>query len=173
LFCFNERVIHVLFYIVTIQDLIKDYNELRVGLQTLIHELDCHYSGEYEAKTGDNFANAMYNFRDRAIERFDQMEVRYTSMDIAYKDVVSYFGEDPSNMKPDEFFGIFQTFSSSWKKAKSDIEKQKKKQEQAAKAKEFQEQRKARLNKRLEINDGIAITKCHIELFKLLIIFQF
>lgn len=134
--------------------MIKDYNEIRVGLQTLIHELNCHYSDEYEAEPGDNFANTMYSFRDRAIEKFDQLEVRYTSMDVAYKDVVSYFGEDPSNMKPDEFFGIFQTFSSSWKKAKSDIEKQKKKQEQAEKAKEFQEQRKARLNKRLEINDG-------------------
>lgn len=139
---------------VTIQDLIKDYNELRVGLQTLIHELDCHYSNEYEAIPGDNFATVMYNFRDRAIEKFDQLEVRYTSMDVAYKDVVSYFGEDASDMKPDEFFGIFQTFTSSWNKAKSDIEIQRKKKEQAEKSKEFQAQRKARLNNRLDIKDG-------------------
>lgn len=140
--------------IVTIQDLIKDYNELRVGLQTLIHELDCHYSNDYEAAPGDNFASVMYKFRDRAIEKFDQLEVRYTSMDVAYKDVVSYFGEDPSDMKPDEFFGIFQTFTSSWSKAKSDLEMQKKKKEQAEKTKEFQAQRKARLNNRLDIKDG-------------------
>lgn len=138
----------------TIQDLIKDYNELRVGLQTLIHELDCHYSNDYEAAPGDNFASVMYKFRDRAIEKFDQLEVRYTSMDVAYKDVVSYFGEDPSDMKPDEFFGIFQTFTSSWNKAKSDIEMQKKKKEQAEKSKEFQAQRKARFNNRLDIKDG-------------------
>lgn len=141
-------------FIVTIQDLIKDYNELRVGLQTLIHELDCHYSGDYVAEPNDNYAKVMYEFRDRAIERFDQLEVRYTSMDVAYKDVVTYFGEDPSDMKPDEFFGIFQTFTSSWSKAKSDIELQRKRKEQAAKSKEYQEQRKARLNKRLNINDG-------------------
>jgi hypothetical protein len=139
---------------VTIQDLIKDYNELRVGLQTLIHELDYHYGSEYEAVEDDNYANYMYKFRDRAIEKFDQIEVRYTSMDVAYKDVVSYFGEDPGDMKPDEFFGIFQTFTSSWSKAKSDIEGQKKKLEQAEKAKEFQEQRKARLKARLDMNDG-------------------
>ncbi|OAD02335.1 hypothetical protein MUCCIDRAFT_145229 [Mucor lusitanicus CBS 277.49] len=95
----------------------------------------------------------MYKFRDRAIEKFDQLEVRYTSMDVAYKDVVSYFGEDPSDMKPDEFFGIFQTFTSSWNKAKSDLEMQKKKKEQAEKTKEFQAQRKARLNNRLDIKD--------------------
>ena len=75
-------------------------------------------------------------------------------MDVAYKDVVSYFGEDPSDMKPDEFFGIFQTFTSSWSKAKSDLEMQKKKREQAEKTKEFQAQRKARLNNRLDIKDG-------------------
>lgn len=116
--------------------------------------MDCHYGPEYEAAPGDNYANTMYQFRDHAIEKFDQLEVRYTSMDVAYKDVVSYFGEDPSDMKPDEFFGIFQTFTSSWSKAKSDIIMQKKKQEQAEKAKEYQEQRKARLKARLEINDG-------------------
>ncbi|OBZ82725.1 Formin-A, partial [Choanephora cucurbitarum] len=138
---------------VTIQDLIKDYNELRVGLQTLIHELDCHYSGDYVAEQGDNFAAVMYNFRDRAIERFDQLEVRYTSMDVAYKDVVSYFGEDASEMKPDEFFGIFQTFTSSWTKAKSDLVLLKRKEEQAEKTKQFQEQRKARLNKRLDMSE--------------------
>ncbi|KAF1806704.1 hypothetical protein FB192DRAFT_1271756 [Mucor lusitanicus] len=132
----------------------RDYNELRVGLQTLIHELDCHYSNDYEAAPGDNFASVMYKFRDRAIEKFDQLEVRYTSMDVAYKDVVSYFGEDPSDMKPDEFFGIFQTFTSSWNKAKSDLEMQKKKKEQAEKTKEFQAQRKARLNNRLDIKDA-------------------
>jgi hypothetical protein len=125
-----------------------------VGLQTLIHELDCHYSNDYVAEPNDNYAKVMYEFRDRAIERFDQLEVRYTSMDVAYKDVVTYFGEDPGDMKPDEFFGIFQTFTSSWSKAKSDIELQQKRKEQAEKSKEYQEQRKARLNKRLHINDG-------------------
>lgn len=143
--------------VVTIQDLIKDYNELRVGLQTLIHELDYHYGSDYEPIQGDNYAQSMYKFRDRAIEKFDQIEVRYTSMDVAYKDVVSYFGEDPADMKPDEFFGIFQTFNSSWTKAKSDIEGQKKKAEQAEKAKEFQEQRKARLQARLDLKEGKVI----------------
>lgn len=103
----------------------------------------------------------MYEFRDRAIERFDQLEVRYTSMDVAYKDVVTYFGEDPGDMKPDEFFGIFQTFTSSWNKAKTDIELQRKRKEQAEKSKEYREQRKARLNKRLNINDGELKLSCY------------
>jgi hypothetical protein len=121
--------------LVTIQDLIKDYNELRVGLQTLIHELKYDHFEEEEKVN-------MIEFRDKAMERFDQLEIRYTSMDIAYKDVVSYFGENPGDMKPDEFFGIFSTFMSSWQKAKSDIEHEKKKKAQLEKQKEYQEQRK-------------------------------
>jgi hypothetical protein len=159
---------HLLFSPVTIQDLIKDYNELRVGLQTLIHELDCHYGPDYEPPTGDHFSSTMYSFRDRAIEKFDQLEVRYTSMDIAYKDVVSFFGEDPSDMKPDEFFGIFQTFISSWQKAKSDLEKEKKKQDQLDKAREYQEQRKARLKTRIDEGNSVYRMK-YVDVLKLVL----
>ncbi|KAI8100130.1 uncharacterized protein BX664DRAFT_355473 [Halteromyces radiatus] len=130
---------------VTIQDLVKDYNELRVGLQQIIHELDRHYGDDYVAPEGDKFASIMSDFRDTAVEKFDQLEVRYTSMDVAYKDVVTYFGENPSDMKPDEFFSIFKTFTSSWERAKSDLEAIRRKQEQAEKAKKYEEQRKERL----------------------------
>lgn len=38
---------------------------------------------------------------------YDQLQVRYASMDAACKDVLLYFGEDPSNIKPDEFFSMY------------------------------------------------------------------
>jgi cytokinesis protein len=99
---------------VTLQDMVKDYNEIRSGLQKLLQELDNHYGDDYEAPDGDNFAKTMYAFRNDAIDKFEQLEVRYTSMDVAYKDVVTFYGENPDQMKPDEFFGIFKTFTSSW-----------------------------------------------------------
>lgn len=106
---------HVTFFFsVTLQDLVKEYNEIRVGLQKLIQELDNHYEEGYEAPEGDNYAQVMKKFRDDAIEKFEELEVRYTSMDVAYRDVVTYFGENPDQMKPDEFFSIFKTFTSSW-----------------------------------------------------------
>ena len=98
----------------TIQDLIKDYNELRVGLQKLMHEIERYEKDEEEPIAHDRLLEVMNNFRDSAIEKFDQLEVRYTFMDVAYKDVVTYFGENPRDMKPDEFFGVFKTFTSSW-----------------------------------------------------------
>lgn len=94
--------------------MVKDYNEIRVGLQKLIEELENHYDEDFEAPDGDNYAQVMRNFRNEAIEKFEELEVRYTSMDVAYRDVVSYYGENPDQMKPDEFFGIFKTFTSSW-----------------------------------------------------------
>lgn len=104
--------------LVTLQDMVKDYNEIRVGLQKLIQELDNHYpeneNDEDATEEGDNYAQVMRNFRNEAIEKFEELEVRYTSMDVAYRDVVSYYGENPDQMKPDEFFGIFKTFTSSW-----------------------------------------------------------
>lgn len=101
--------------LVTLQDLIKEYNELRSGLQQLNQELTTHYDEEtYVANTGDNFAKIMHQFCRDAIEKFNELEIRYTSMDVAYKDAVTFFGENPSEMKPDEFFAIFRTFMSSW-----------------------------------------------------------
>jgi cytokinesis protein len=101
--------------LVTLQDLIKEYNELRSGLQQLTQELATHYDEEtYVANPGDNFASTMHKFCRHAIDKFDDLEIRYTSMDVAYKDAVTFFGENPSEMKPDEFFAIFRTFMSSW-----------------------------------------------------------
>ncbi|KAG1310055.1 hypothetical protein G6F64_004841 [Rhizopus arrhizus] len=129
----------------TLQDLVKEYNEIRVGLQKLIQELDNHYEEDYEAPEGDNYADMMKKFRDEAIEKFEELEVRYTSMDVAYRDVVTYFGENPDQMKPDEFFSIFKTFTSSWERAMSDNVTAKKKVELREKARLIEEARKEKM----------------------------
>jgi cytokinesis protein len=106
--------------------MVKEYNEIRADLQKLIQELDNHYpevdeeeedsdeENESSLAVVDNYAQVMRNFRNEAIEKFEELESRYTSMDVAYRDVVGYFGENPDQMKPDEFFSIFKTFTSSW-----------------------------------------------------------
>lgn len=130
---------------VTLQDMVKDYNEIRVGLQKLIEELENHYDEDFEAPDGDNYAQVMRNFRNEAIEKFEELEVRYTSMDVAYRDVVSYYGENPDQMKPDEFFGIFKTFTSSWERAMSDNVTARKKLENIEKARKADEIRREKI----------------------------
>ncbi|ORZ12691.1 hypothetical protein BCR42DRAFT_467822 [Absidia repens] len=130
---------------VTLQDMVKDYNEIRSGLQKLIQELDNHYGDTYEAPDGDDFAKTMYDFRNDAIDKFEQLEVRYTNMDVAYKDVVTFYGENPDQMKPDEFFGIFKTFTSSWERAMGDNKSARQKLEKMERQRRLDEERKDRL----------------------------
>jgi cytokinesis protein len=101
-------------WLVTLSDLIKEYNELRSGLQVLLEEIERHQSDEREPVPDDQYYKFVSQFQEEAVPKFDELEVRYTAMDIAYKDVVTFFGENASEMKPDEFFGIFKTFTSSW-----------------------------------------------------------
>lgn len=135
---------------VTLQDMVKDYNEIRLGLQKLIEELENHYpedqdSQEDESSEIDNYCQIMRSFRNDAIEKFEELEVRYTSMDVAYRDVVTYFGENPDQMKPDEFFGIFKTFTSSWERAMTDNVSARKKLENMEKARRAEEERRERI----------------------------
>ncbi|KAI8337692.1 hypothetical protein BC941DRAFT_352320 [Chlamydoabsidia padenii] len=130
---------------VTLQDMVKDYNEIRSGLQKLLQELDNHYGDDYEAPEGDEFAKTMYAFRNDAIDKFEQLEVRYTSMDVAYKDVVTFYGENPDQMKPDEFFGIFKTFTSSWERAMGDNKSARQKLEKMERVRKMDEERKERI----------------------------
>ncbi|ORZ05858.1 hypothetical protein BCR42DRAFT_427913 [Absidia repens] len=130
---------------VTLQDMVKDYNEIRSGLQKLLQELENHYGDGYVAPEGDNFAKTMVDFRNNAIDKFEQLEVRYTSMDVAYKDVVSFYGENPNQMKPDEFFGIFKTFTSSWERAMGDNKSARQKLENMERVRRQEEERKERI----------------------------
>jgi len=57
-------------------------------------------------------------------------------MEVAYKDVVSFYGEDPTSTKPDDFFGIFKLFLASFEHARNDNKVQ---QERAAQKKKKEE----------------------------------
>ncbi|KAG2183787.1 hypothetical protein INT43_006798 [Umbelopsis isabellina] len=138
---------------VTLSDLIKEYNELRSGLQLIIDET------KRENATDDRYHQFSEDFQKDAVPKFDELEVRYTSMDVAYKDVVTFFGENPKEMKPDEFFAIFKTFTSSWEKAMGDNVNAKKKLEQMEKVRQAEQERKERIaerknNKGIDISEG-------------------
>jgi len=143
---------------VTLSDLIKEYNELRSGLQVILEEIERHQSGERDPVPDDQYYKFVSQFQEEAVPKFDELEVRYTAMDIAYKDVVTFFGENASEMKPDEFFGIFKTFTSSWEKAMSDNVNAKKKLEQIEKARQIEKERKERISERKKTK-GIDISE--------------
>ncbi|ORZ21263.1 hypothetical protein BCR42DRAFT_434175 [Absidia repens] len=93
---------------------------------------------------GDKFEPVMSSFRHMAVEKFDQLEERYTSMNVAYNNVVSCFGENPDDMKRYELFSIFKTFTSSWEVRSNVILKEFAKSRHKL-ARRYEEQRQQRI----------------------------
>ncbi|KAL9545835.1 hypothetical protein PS6_007998 [Mucor atramentarius] len=73
-----------------------------------------NFQGGAIENDNDVFSEKTSDFYKNAMIQFDQLLVRYTSMDVAYKDVFLYFGEKAKDMKPDGFFSIFVKFMSDW-----------------------------------------------------------
>lgn len=91
----------------------NEYRMMGTKLYDLSVELQKHYT-DVELEKNDKFPEIMKEFVVKSKEKFEELRIKYTSMEVAYKDVLSYFGEDQNNTKPDEFFGIFKTFITSF-----------------------------------------------------------
>lgn len=77
-------------------------------------ELDLHYRNGLKTCPDDRFSEVMMPFIEHAEMRVSLAETAMNEMSEAYKACVKFYGEDPAIMKPDEFFGIFKTFMSSF-----------------------------------------------------------
>ncbi|CAG8599928.1 3863_t:CDS:10 [Ambispora gerdemannii] len=102
------------------QELTAEYRQMGTKLNDLALELKKHFDDDVQLEEGDRFPDVMRSFVQKSLEKFEELQVKYTSMEVAYKDVVAYYGEDPNSTKPDEFFGVFKTFVASFERAKND-----------------------------------------------------
>ncbi|CAG8584202.1 10129_t:CDS:10 [Ambispora leptoticha] len=102
------------------QEVTAEYRQMGTKLNDLALELEKHFGEGVELEEGDRFPEIMRSFVHKSLKKFEELQVKYTSMEVAYKDVVAYYGEDPSSTKPDEFFGIFKTFVASFERARND-----------------------------------------------------
>jgi cytokinesis protein len=100
-------------------ELQSEFNSVKDGLKEIRAELETHYR---DAETGeglktcpdDRFYEVMQPFIEDAERRFEEVQEAMAEMSDSYKDCVKFYGENPAIMKPDEFFGIFKTFMSSF-----------------------------------------------------------
>ncbi|KAF9911611.1 Dishevelled associated activator of morphogenesis 2 [Lobosporangium transversale] len=120
---------------VSLPDLQVDFNYLKTKIKEIKAELNTHYLNGYKSTPEDRFFEVMHPFMESAEKAFQKAETSMLDMEAAYKQCVKFYGEDSTNMKPDEFFGIFKTFSTSFEKAREDNQKQQEKQAQREKAK--------------------------------------
>ncbi|KAI1302148.1 hypothetical protein EDD11_005716 [Mortierella claussenii] len=120
---------------VSLPELQTDFNHLKVKVREIKAELNAHYQKGYRSTPDDRFFEVMNPFMQRAEEAFKKAEIAMLDMESSYKDCVKFYGEDSASMKPDEFFGIFKTFSASFERAREENHKQQERLEQKEKAK--------------------------------------
>ncbi|KAJ2962598.1 hypothetical protein NQZ79_g2242 [Umbelopsis isabellina] len=132
----------------SINDVIKQYTELRQGLKQLDAELAEYWSDETALEPDDKFASVMTKYRTSAGAKFEQLETLYVNMDASWKDVIVYYGENPKAMRPDEFFSVFARFLDGWQKAVIADEKYKEKLEKDEQKRKFEEERKEKLKQK-------------------------
>ena len=102
----------IYFHVVSQQEMTNEYRIMGTKLNDLAIELQKNYT-DVELEENDKFPTIMKDFVRKGKQKFEELQVKYTSMQVAYKDVVTYFGEDV-NIKPDEFFGVFKMFITSF-----------------------------------------------------------
>ncbi|KAI9146343.1 hypothetical protein BKA69DRAFT_1034590 [Paraphysoderma sedebokerense] len=144
-----------------------ELNLLRSGLRDIINELERFHNnpngGDEDKDKQDRFKSVMSEFKIRIEGLMKDLNVRVTKMEKCYKSVVQLFGEDPDKMGPEEFFGIFKTFLTSFETALSDNQKQREAEELKAKRRKIhresreKKELKEMSNKRHPVNERIEL----------------
>lgn len=98
----------------SLPELQSDFNLIKTKLKEIKSELHTHFYNGYQSCPDDRFCEVMTPFIESAEKEFAKAEAAMATMNTLYKDVVKFYGEDASIMKPDEFFGIFKTFTASF-----------------------------------------------------------
>ncbi|KAI8877777.1 actin-binding FH2 [Backusella circina FSU 941] len=140
----------------SIREIAQQYTEIRHGLQDLGDELDKHWK-TLEGSSEDRFYNTMDEYRTSASSRFEELEALYVNVEAKWKDAMSYYGENPKEMDPGEFFSIFSLFLSSWKKANSEEARYRINKENEQKRRKEQEEKKQNKKDELPVNTELEI----------------
>ncbi|KIJ69530.1 hypothetical protein HYDPIDRAFT_106175 [Hydnomerulius pinastri MD-312] len=104
-------------YRVNTQDVRKDLVLLRDGLKRIRQELNDHYT---DMAQNDGFSRQMWQFVGKANARLEDLIDDVNHAEATFTEVVLYYGEDDKNMSSTEFFAIFKTFVTSYKKCKTE-----------------------------------------------------
>ncbi|KAF5302867.1 hypothetical protein FQA39_LY02047 [Lamprigera yunnana] len=116
---------------VSLGELTKDMGQLRAGLKDVAREIEFHRGQSPLAN--DKFVPVMREFQATATCRLAEVEDQFQDMKTRFDRAVRLFGEDPTAMQPDEFFGIFDSFLTSFTEAWQDNENMRKRQEEEEK----------------------------------------
>lgn len=96
--------------------------ELRTSQKTLEAILSAHFANvDEELDPNDGFPGRMFPFSKKARERLAALSDQVTMAAAAYSDALKFYGEDAKDIATtQDFFAVFRTFVTSWKKARKD-----------------------------------------------------
>ena len=139
---------------VSFADLNSEHSDIKNRLEELRVELDNYYNDPESLDPDDKFLRVCREFVDRNSPRFEETDRRFDQMKKIYEEVVTMFGEDPRASQPEDFFGIFKTFMTSFDKVMKDNQKvrevEMKKMERKAREERERQLREERLRKKQE-----------------------
>jgi hypothetical protein len=87
----------------------KDYNTISAALET-------------QFPNKDKFTEIMGNFLSKAKGDLEQMTMNFKIAEDKYKECVTFYGDDPKQAQPDEFFGTVLRFAQALQEAKKQNE---------------------------------------------------
>ncbi|KAI8972343.1 hypothetical protein BDB01DRAFT_810325 [Pilobolus umbonatus] len=138
-----------------------EFEALKKDLGQLESELTEHYpesSGQDEGnnmKEMDKFQSTMHQFFKEASSEFKRVCMLSNKMEETYAQTVMFYGEDPSMIQPNEFFGIFKTFVSDWERCSNDSKALKLRMDRMEKQKKRENERRKRVSSNVSMkNEG-------------------
>lgn len=138
-------------YRVNLLEVRRDLTELRTGFKRLRDELKEHHTNVDPTE----FARQMRNFANKAERQLEDLVDDVNAADAAFKEVVRFYGED-EKMTSSEFYGIFKTFVTSYKKCQGDNRAIAQERLAAEKRKQTEEEAKANRLKTQELGLGLS-----------------
>jgi len=104
-------------YRVNLQDLRKELAELRDGLKRIRQELGEHFA---DMDQTEKYGKQMWSFVGKANSQLEDLIDNVNLADTTFTEAIKYFGEEDKTMSSSEFYAIFKTFVTSYKKCKAD-----------------------------------------------------
>ncbi|XP_068574076.1 disheveled-associated activator of morphogenesis 1 isoform X2 [Cebidichthys violaceus] len=117
---------------VNMTELEKDISSLRSGLKSVEAELQ-YQQGQSPQGPADKFVPVVSQFVTVASFSFSEVEESLSEAKEVFVKALRHFGEDSSNLLPDTFFGIFDTFLAAFSEAEQDNERMARRKEEEEK----------------------------------------
>uniref|UniRef100_A0A8D0DCC8 Disheveled-associated activator of morphogenesis 1 n=1 Tax=Sander lucioperca TaxID=283035 RepID=A0A8D0DCC8_SANLU len=106
---------------INMTELEKDMGNLRSGLKSVEAVSEYIYEKIFKSIPADKFVPVVSQFITVASFSFSDVEESLSEAK-EFEKALTHFGEDPSNLQPDTFFGIFDTFLTAFSEAEQDNE---------------------------------------------------